>query len=503
MMKSGVPLRATSEAAAQDVSLQLPMTAERRIHQILLLLTVVFCLLRFAYLRADFPNHSPWMIDQAKYTDEGWWASAAVRHCLLGHWHVAGDYNPAIAVPVWPLMLTALFQFTGVSLIATRALNVLFSVATVGFIYLLVRRYADRTAAAAAALLLAVSPFAFVFSRLATLDTMIDFEWSLLLWVAATAKPQRTAAPLMLGLLMALMLLTKTTSLMLVPAVLWLLWSATRSLPQLLITIATASGIVGLYTAIVLHSRYADDYHYFYNINSLAEVQLRRTFSLILLQLRHGLWVDRILYPVAVLVFFSAVFWLRRLWNNPLFTASWIAIIGEAIYILRRQDDYAPRYFLALLAPMVFVVVLALHQLSGHKRMILAAALAAAVVLNTVQVVGFVIHRQYQLLGAAKSIQAVAGKDAHTHRVLLGSSAAQLALMTGIPSLNDEYGSQDLTQKAARFQPGWYVGWNDLDDDIVASLSAYRLDQVATYQVFDHDDRNTLTLYRMVEVRKP
>jgi hypothetical protein len=47
------------------------------------------------------------------------------------------------------------------------------------------------------------------------------------------------------------------------------------------------------------------------------------------------------------------------------------------------------------------------------------------------------------------------------------------------------------------------VGWNDLDDDIVASLSAYRLDQVATYQVFDHDDRNTLTLYRMVEVRKP
>ena len=76
--------------------------AERWLHTIFLSLALVLCLLRFAYLRADFPNHSPWMIDQAKFTDEGWWASAAVRHFLIGHWQVAGDYNPAVAVPVWP-----------------------------------------------------------------------------------------------------------------------------------------------------------------------------------------------------------------------------------------------------------------------------------------------------------------------------------------------------------------------------------------------------------------
>jgi hypothetical protein len=148
-------------------------------------------------------------------------------------------------------------------------------------------------------------------------------------------------------------------------------------------------------------------------------------------------------------------------------------------------------------------VVLALHQLSGLTRALLASVLVAAVVINTAQMLGFLIHRQYQLEGAAKSIQAVIDSDPHSHRLLLGSSAAQLSLMTGIPSINDEYSSQDLKQKAARYQPGWYVGWNDLDDDIVASLNAYRLDQVATYQVFDHDDRNTLTLYRMVEVPNP
>src|SRR6204780_4680909 len=66
---------------------------ERWLHKIFLLLALVLCLLRFAYLRADFPNHSPWMMDQAKFPDEGWWASAAVRHFLVGHWRVAGDYN--------------------------------------------------------------------------------------------------------------------------------------------------------------------------------------------------------------------------------------------------------------------------------------------------------------------------------------------------------------------------------------------------------------------------
>ena len=75
-----------------------------------------------------------------------------------------GDYNPAAAVPVWPVLLTVIFHFTGVSIVAARAVNVFFSVVTVGLVYLLVRRYASETAAAVAALLLAASPFAFAFN---------------------------------------------------------------------------------------------------------------------------------------------------------------------------------------------------------------------------------------------------------------------------------------------------------------------------------------------------
>src|ERR1700761_2743450 len=101
---------------------------ERWLQTIFLSATILLCLIRFSFLRADFPNHSPWIMDEAKYTDEGWWASGAVRHFLLGHWEVAGDYNPAVAVPVWPLLLAAVFKFTGVSLLAARSVSVLFSI---------------------------------------------------------------------------------------------------------------------------------------------------------------------------------------------------------------------------------------------------------------------------------------------------------------------------------------------------------------------------------------
>jgi 4-amino-4-deoxy-L-arabinose transferase-like glycosyltransferase len=476
---------------------------ERRLHNIFLLLALVLCLLRFAYLRADFPNHSPWMMDQAKFTDEGWWASAAVRHFLIGHWQVTGDYNPAVAVPVWPVLLTAVFRFTGVSIVAARAVNVFFSIATIGLVYLLVRHYATETVAAVAALLLAASPFAFAFGRLATLDTMVDFEFCLLLWVASYANPRRIWPSILLGLLISIMLLTKTTSVVLVPAVLWLLWMATkkRSLLATLYVGAVAGAGMGIYLFAVQHSRYADDYHYFFDINALADVEWDRTAFLLRQLLRHCMWIDRVLYPAALAVLLLSLAWLRQLWRNPLFTASWIAFAGDAVYILRRQDDYAPRYFLAMLVPLILVLVLALQELKIRNRVLaslLAATLALAVMFDTAQVLGFLSHRQYQFYSAAESIKAIVNADPHAHRLLLGSSGDQLSLMIGVPSINDGYSSEDLAQKLSRYQPGWYVGWNELDQDILGSLSAFRLDKVATYRVFDHDERNLLTLYRMV-----
>jgi 4-amino-4-deoxy-L-arabinose transferase-like glycosyltransferase len=479
---------------------------ERTLQKIFLLLTLALCLLRFAFLRADFPNHSPWMLDQAKFTDEGWWASGAVRHFLIGHWQIAGDYNPSVAVPVWPLLLTAVFHATGVSLIAARAVTVLFSVATVVLVYVLVRRYASETSAALAALLLAASPFAFAFSRLAILDTVIVCEFCLLMWIASYAGPKRLWPLIGLGLVIPITLLTKTTALVLLPAVLWLLWMRTKRgfLPALLMVGTVTAAVCGVYLAAVLHSRYADDYHYFFDINALADVEWKNTATWVGQLLHHGLWVDRILYPAGLVVLLLSFVRLRPLWRNPLFTASWIALAGQAIFILRRQDDYAPRYFLAMLVPLILIVVVAFQELrTRHRPMatLLAAALAITVLVDSSQIVRFLAHRQYQYDDASQAIADIVRADPHAHPLLLGSSGDQLSLMAHIPSLNDGYSLEDLGEKAAHYRPGWYIGWNDLDQDILASLAAYRLEKVATYRVFDHDERDLLTLYRMVPAK--
>src|SRR5277367_3778874 len=117
-----------------------PSRSAQTIQAALLLFASIFFILHGLHLSADFPNHSPWM-DWAKYTDEGWYGDAAIRHFQRGHWHVPGDFNPAAALPVWPLLEASLFRFTGVSLTAARGLTVAIFACILLASYFLIRRW--------------------------------------------------------------------------------------------------------------------------------------------------------------------------------------------------------------------------------------------------------------------------------------------------------------------------------------------------------------------------
>ena len=158
-----------------------------------------------------------------------------------------------------------------------------------------------------------------------------------------------------------------------------------------------------------------------------------------------------------------------------------------------------------MLVPLILALALTLQELKvKHRNLawLLEATLVAALVLDIAQVLGFLSHPQYQFYDAAQSIRAIVDAAPATHRLLLGTSGDQLSLMTGIPAINDGYTSQDLAQKVSLYQPGWYVGWNEMDQDILDSLSAFRLDQVASFPAFDRDQRNRLILYRMVPLKE-
>lgn len=476
---------------------------------------IVIASLRFFWITADFPNFSRWMDDQAKFTDEGWWTSAAVRFHTLGHWNVVGDYNPAVAAPVWPLVLTPLFHFTGVNIVGPRLLSVLFSVATVGIIFLLTRRYSEAglksnsdTAASLAILLLASSPFAFAFSRLAILDTFVVFQFCLLMLLASYfSKRPRTIFALMVVLLPTIVL-TKTTSVVLLPAVAWLAWSAMKASGSTIKYRVVASLLAGVisgllfkaYIACLYWRGYGEDYEDFFGTNSLPAVAWRDTFATIVDLLKSCMLVDEILYPAAILCVVAAAFYLRRLWSNPLFVSACLAFAGQAFFIFRTQDNYGPRYFLAFLVPIVLIIALSAAELRvRHPRLAAIAILpiAVAIILNTGTIVSYLRHRTFQFYDASQSISKIVKNDSQHSPLILGISGSQISLMTGLPSINDVYGTEYLDRKIAIYNPGWFLAWNGIGPDQRAVLANYRIEKVASYHVFDNDDRDELILFRL------
>ena len=186
----------------------------RWLYALWLLLIGGFALLHALHLRADFPNHSPWFGDWAKYTDEGWYGNAAIRAHSLATGILPGDFNPAPAVPVWPFLEWLLFFFTGVTIQAARGLAVAFFFFNLLLSYLLLRARGPRWMALLALTLLVTSPFLYCFSRLAILEPMLTALTLAALNLAVRLPRLRrpVAASACIGLLFTLMMLTKTTA---------------------------------------------------------------------------------------------------------------------------------------------------------------------------------------------------------------------------------------------------------------------------------------------------
>src|SRR5271170_3135352 len=345
---------------------------------VLLLVAAIFLTLHAFHLSADFPNHSPWM-DWAKYTDEGWYGDGAIRHFQRGHWHVPGDFNPAAALPVWPLLEGALFRFTGVSLVAARALTVSIFGLILLASYLLLRRWRDLSpnsprgtaalAPATAVLLLAVSPFCYVFTRIAILEPLLILFTLLALLAASYVRPMekgladslRQALPLVaLSLLVPLMVLTKTTAIFLLPAIAWILWARAgyrlRPFFRLTLPVASLAAAAWLsYYLLVVRPHFLPDYRYLFSANAYTGIT-PSTLLLVLGQtLADGLWIGSILYPMALLAV-ALIFLLRpELLRNPLVPALLLWAAGYAAF-LAYHNNLQPRYYLVIAVPLTLLI---------------------------------------------------------------------------------------------------------------------------------------------------
>jgi hypothetical protein len=496
---------------------------------ILLAVAAIFVGLHGLHLRADFPNHSPWM-DWAKYTDEGWYGDAAIRHFQRGDWYVPGDFNPAAALPVWPLTESLVFHFTGVSVIAARALTVAIFAVILWCVYLLVRRWhrlqhpGERSLAPAiSVLLLSTSPFCYAFSRMAILEPLL-IVLTLLALLSASYVPCENAVEaqrswwggslpvLGIGVLLPLMVLTKTTAVFLLPAVAWLLFARSgyrlRVALRVMVPVALlAVSIWGLYYGIVVRPRFLADYRYLFSVNSYSGLNVQNFFAVLSESFSDGMWIGPILYPLAILAMFFAAFIRPRLLKNPLLVALALWSMGYFAFILY-HDNLQPRYYLVTVVPMtVFTVLVFERAFRGEnwRRLstipaasLCTASLIAMAVSDARQTLDYVLHPEYTFVAAAQQIRRIIDSDRTHSPLVLSISGSDLSLITGIPSICDDFGTMDLEDRVKTYHPGWYVAWNQVDDDKMDALtSVYRVQRVASFPTMDDPDRNLMILYRL------
>lgn len=495
---------------------------------------IAFALLHVVNLRADFPNGSPWTFDWAKYTDEGWYGSAAIRAHLFGNWYVAGDFNPAVAVPVWPFLEWMLFFFTGVSVEAARGLAVACFFLNLVLSYLLLRNSGPRWMALLGVTLLATSPFLYCFSRLAILE---PFESTLTLAALNLAvrlkNRQRPAqAALWIGLLFALSVLTKTTGLFLLPALLWAvavpLWNEWRVALRCSLAVLGSAGVgYGAWMAVVAGAGLLGDYKYYFFVNTYPKPAEFYWPLVAFWWSLHGLlWADRSLIVLAgAVILAAAIFWRsawgQKLWRDPLFGASLWTVAGFVLF-MTLQNHPQPRYFAVPAYFCIFVVALGAAALlaqpgqsdprgksrqpgpshsSGWVRRLgwaVAGVAIAAAGVNGAKIVGYAAHPQYTWVNAASRLALYMDTHPNGKLLLTSISGDEITLLTHLPSLCDDFGTEGLVPKLAAYQPGWYASWNDLDPGTLEDLHAsYSLEQVASFPAFDSNDRDLLVLFKL------
>ena len=495
----------------------------RRVYALWAICVLALFALHFPHLLADFPNNSPWL-DPSKYTDEGWYGNAAVRHFVIGHWFLRGDFNPAIALPVWPTLLGLLFHFTGVSLAADRALDLVVYGINLLLAYQVVRTQAERWAGLLAVTLLVSSPFLYAFSRLAILEPplmcLLLVSWILALRLPRASQRAQRIILAAIGVLICLMILTKTTAIFLLPSTLWLIahayglrWKTLRAL--LLAGVVAAVPWCAYYFLLVL-PRYRVDYQYLFEANHWPQPTGFTGWVAAFWYALHGsLWISPTLCVVAVTLLALALIpgsakdsatASLRLWRSPITVASLLTCAGY-VFFVGWQNNPQPRYYETVIYPLCFVLVLGAADLIGRSRPMFLrlfggaaiAVMAVVSITGLARIVSYVRHPEYTWLNAAQGITHYIDQHPGPNRLLLSISGDQIEMITGLPSICDDYGTWDLPYRVHVYQPGWYAAWNELDPGTVLDLSTqYSLEQVASFPAFDDPDRNVLTLYRMI-----
>ena len=222
LLRPHVP-KSTVEAGRQIVQRHArTVTAELSRHTLVTVALLVL-LVAAAVVHAVGMFDTPMRVDdEGTYVAQAW----AVQHWgELAHYTYWYDHPPVgwVQIAAWT-WLTDAFDRAPNAVAAGRELMLVLKVVGCALLWVLARRLRLRPAAALAAVaLLAFSPLAIAFTRMVFLDNVAT-PWLLGAFALALAPRRGLAAAGASGLCFAVAVLSKETTLLLAPALLWQLW---------------------------------------------------------------------------------------------------------------------------------------------------------------------------------------------------------------------------------------------------------------------------------------
>ena len=492
-------------------------------------LVVIFSAVRTVHLRADFPVWAKIVRDAVLYSDEGWYANNARALFREGSWHVPGDLNFAVNLPVQQVLHTVFFAIGGPTIEMARFTSVFSFWVLTGLTFLLVWRYADRWTALLAALLMSANFFFLAYSRLALAENTMAMFLLASVCAGALAREGRwwawTAAA---GALFMLAFYTKTSAVAGLPLVLAVLaWpqrgtSRLWQAPLLFVGIGLAAFLLHYF---LLARPYREDFEFFHHINVGRELQLNPFGAL-----AHA-WdiiqrMDRIDKPLHYFFLYGlpvAIIALGGLRRHPLFLGALFFLIcylgAFSVYANPQQ-----RYWAALspsLAIIVAMVARELFLLRGRTRIHAAfcwlffTSLALSFVLQVHMTWKYLSSPDYSFAEMSRQVRHTMAEE-NARPVLLGHLACTVALFEDVRPVNHLYGPWPLERRLEEYRPTFLVTEDAVEVDaeppppdappqparrdlrLQALEERYHLEEVLTFEVFQNYREYPVYLYRLV-----
>ncbi len=473
----------------------------------LLWVIALFAVLHFVHLKADFPLHSQFAWEAAPMADEGWYSSSAVNEWMGRGWVLPGDFNPGVALPVWPAMAWVSFHIGGMGIVSLRALEVLVFFVVVLQSYRMALVFEGEGVGLFAVFFLMTSAFCFAFSRLGFLELpMMMFLMAAVLAIARTDR-QTASRYVLAGVLTALSVLTKTLVVFLLPGLLYVaiersnfqFVAAAKRIACALSSCAVV--LVAYYVLYVRHQQVAFNYLFTANMNGEGPSHLAEQIIALSRPLRKGWSTDVLFFWVGVASIGTAVLpRLRYLWRRPLFVISQLWIFGY-IAMMWLHNNATPRYYVPMLPALFFVGAMLLDALEVRWPTVAKAFLALLLVdaaVNVAETLYFVARPTYTLLNAADGVRQIVSKEPG---IILSHNAFELSLFTGLPGINQGYGEEPIRWRAAHYRPRWWVKQGFWDDGSMMATQIgdqYRFEQVAEFPALNHNPG--LIVYRLVPI---